>query len=261
MSAPVEYEVYCVKYAERATTKSGSFLFRDPHDGPLAMDYNVWVLLGGGKRYLVDLGFDERYAKWRNRDLLRTPAEGVQLLGVAPNDVDQIIVTHLHYDHSGSLRDFPNASIHLQDQEMAFATGRQMKHKAFRYGNYVEYVVDFVRALYDDRIEFTDGDGEVAPGITVHRVGGHTQGMQVVRVWTRQGWMVLASDAVHFLANMEIPNPYPAVFHVGEMLEGFNTIRRLADRPELIIPGHDPVVMERFQPASEELDGIVARLD
>ena len=114
---------------------------------------------------------------------------------------------------------------------MAFATGRYMKHKAFRYGNYVEYVIDFVRALYDDRIEFTDGDGEVTRGITVHRVGGHTQGMQIVRVWTRRGWMVLASDAVHFLANMEIPNPYPAVFHVGEMLDGFQRVRDLAVRP------------------------------
>ena len=144
---------------------------------------------------------------------------------------------------------------------MAFATGRQMKHKAFRYGNYVEYVVDFVRALYDDRIEFTNGEAEITPGITVHRVGGHTQGMQIVRVWTRQGWMVLASDAVHFLENLQTPNPYPAVFHVGEMLEGFKTIQHLADTPELIIPGHDPVIMERCPAASNDLTGIVARLD
>lgn len=260
-SACPEYEVYCVKYAERATTKSGSFIFRDAHDGPLPMDYCVWVILGGGKRYVVDLGFDERYAKWRNRDLLRTPADGIRMLGVEPKDVDSIIVTHMHYDHSGSLRDFPNSAIHLQDQEIAFATSRHMKHKAFRYGNYVEYVVDFVRALYDDRIEFTDGDGQVAPGITVHRVGGHTPGMQVVRVWTRSGWMVLASDAVHFLANMETPNPYPAVYHVGEMLDGFNRVRELADAPELIIPGHDPVVMEKFAAPDDEVAGIIARLD
>jgi glyoxylase-like metal-dependent hydrolase (beta-lactamase superfamily II) len=159
------------------------------------------------------------------------------------------------------LADFPNAPIHLQESELAFATGRFMKHKAFRYGNYVEYVVDFVRALYDERIEFADGDGEVSPGVTVHRVGGHTQGMQVVRVWTRKGWMVLASDAVHFLANMEQPNPYPAVFHVGEMLEGFDRVKALADAPELIIPGHDPVVMARAPLPGDGLDGIVARLD
>lgn len=261
MSTLPEYEVYAVKYAERGTTRSGSFMFRDPHDGPLAMDYYVWVLLGAGKRYLVDLGFDARYAEWRKRALLRTPAEAVQLLGVAPDAVDEIVVTHLHYDHCGSLRDFPRARVHLQEQEMAFATGRYMKHKAFRYGNYVEYVVDFVRALYDERIEFADGDAEVAPGITVHRVGGHTQGMQVVRVWTRRGWMVLASDAVHFLANMEIPNPYPAVFHVGEMLEGFARVRALADHADLVIPGHDPVVLARHPAPSGELAGIVARLD
>ncbi|MCH9674147.1 MAG: N-acyl homoserine lactonase family protein [Gammaproteobacteria bacterium] len=256
-----QYEVYAVKYAERATTGRASFIFADPHDGPLAMDYFVWVIVGAGKRYLVDLGFDHRYATLRNRELLRTPAQGVELLGIAPTDIDEVIVTHLHYDHSGSLGDFPNARIHLQEQEMAFATGPYMKHKAFRYGNYVEYVVDFVRALYDDRITFANGDAQIAPGITVHRVGGHTHGMQVVRVWTRKGWMVLASDAVHFLRNLEVPNPYPAVFHVGEMLDGFDRIKALADTPELIIPGHDPVVTQRFAAPSTDLQGVVARLD
>jgi hypothetical protein len=75
MSAIPQYEVYAVKYAERTTTKSASFVFRDAHDGPLPMDYMVWVLIGGGKRFIVDLGFDQRYASWRNRALLRTPAE------------------------------------------------------------------------------------------------------------------------------------------------------------------------------------------
>ena len=158
--------------------------------------------------------------------------------------------------------DFPKARFHIQDEEMAFATGRHLKHKAFRFGNFVEYTVDFVRAVYDDRVIFTDGEGEIAPGITVHRVGGHTHGMQIVRVWTRDGWLVLASDAVHMYANLEKQNPYPAAYNVFDMLEGAKTAVKLADgNAAKVIPGHDPMKRERFSAPTSKLDGIVLRLD
>ncbi|MDP6389472.1 MAG: N-acyl homoserine lactonase family protein [Alphaproteobacteria bacterium] len=266
MTTPPEYEVYAIKYASREQARSAHFIFDDPHDGPLAMDYYVWAIVGAGgtggagRRIVVDLGYDRRFAR-QSRHLLRTPAEGLQLLGVDPLAVDDVIVTHLHYDHCGSLPDFAKSRIHIQDREMVFATGRFLKWKAFRYGNFVEYTVDFVRAIYDQRVDFVDGDAELAPGVSVHHLGGHTDGLQMVRVWTRRGWLVLASDAAHLYANMEIPNPYPAVFHVGDMLDGFNTLYRLADAPENVIPGHDPLVMQRYPAPSAELEGIVARLD
>ena len=255
------YEVHAVKYAERQTSHNATFAIKDLHDAPMRMDYFVWAISGAGRTWVVDLGFDRRY-KRGERNLLRTPAEGLDLLGVDPAKVENVIITHLHYDHCGSLPDFPNARFHLQDEEMKFATGRMLKHKAFRFGNFVEYTVDFVRALYDDRLVFTDGSAELAPGLSVHRVGGHTHGMQVVRVHTRGGWLALASDAVHMYANMEKPNPFPAVYNVGDMLEGYRTLRKLADgRPEMIVPGHDPLVMERYAPPTGRLDGIAVRLD
>ncbi len=255
------YEVYAVKYAEREATRHASFVFKDPHDGPLAMDYFVWAIVGGGRSFVVDLGFDKRYERG-GRHLLRTPAEGLAALGLEAAGIGDAIVTHLHYDHCGSLPDFPMARIYLQDAEMAFATGRFLKWKAFRYGNFAEYTVDFVRAVYDGRVVFTENASKIAPGVVLHRIGGHTRGMQVVQVWTRKGWLVLASDAVHMYANMEIPNPYPAVFSVGDMLEGFRTLRELADgREDMIIPGHDPLVMQRYPAAGKGLDGIAARLD
>ena len=93
----------------------------------------------------------------------------------------------------------------------------------------MDYVVDMVRALYGDRLEFVDGFKELASGVTLHHVGGHTDGPQVVRVNTKRGWVVLAVDAVHLYANMEENNPFPLVFNVADMLNGYKSIASLAD--------------------------------
>ena len=170
-------------------------------------------------------------------------------------------MTHLHYDHAGDLSSFPNAKLYLQDREMAFATGRHMGHQRMRQVFDVEYVCDFVRAVYDDRVVFIDGAQEIAPGISVHHIGGHTDGHQSVRVWTESGWLMLASDAVHFYANMTEQNPFPIVYDVGAMIEGFDTIRGLADAEELIIPGHDPLVVDRFPCPDKTFEGEIVRLD
>ena len=73
--------------------------------------------------------------------------------------------------------------------------------------------------------------------------------------------IVLASDASHLYANMSEKRPFPIVYDVGEMVEGYRRLRELADAPELIVPGHDPLVMERYAAAKAGLEGIVVRLD
>ena len=113
------------------------------------------------------------------------------------------MVTHLHYDHVGNFELFPAATLHLQEREMHYATGRYMCQECFRGAFEVEDVVGMVRQVYAGRVRFHDGDAELFPGVSLHLIGGHTMGLQVVRVATRRGWVVLASDASHFYANME----------------------------------------------------------
>jgi len=110
-------------------------------------------------------------------------------------------------------------------------------------------------------VRFHDGDAELAPGLTLHAVGGHSAGLQVVRVATRRGHVVIASDASHFYAHMEGGRCFPITFDLGAVLEGYRKLRELADSPAHIIPGHDPLVMRRYPAPREELDGVVARLD
>lgn len=241
------WEVHAVKYADRnARTRADSFLFDDNHDAPHAMDYFMWVLRRGSQTILVDTGYDAEEGAARGRPIRLDPAEALAPFGMAPDHIDTIILTHLHYDHAGGLPRFPHATLHMQAAEMAYATGPCMCHDTLRAPFTGEHVCEAVRRLYQGRVIFHDGDGEVAEGVTVHRIGGHSRGLQAVRVRTEAGWLCLASDAAHFYENHTRRKPFPIVVDVEDMLRGFATLDRLASHASLIIPGHDPLVRARF---------------
>ena len=255
-----QYEVYAIKYAHHMRKASENFIGGDPHDGPMPLDYFVWLIRGGGREVVVDTGFSAAMARKRGRDHLRCPAEALRLLQCDPSSVKDVVITHLHYDHVGNFDLFPAATLHLQDVEMQYATGRHMGEERHRFAYEVEEVVGMVRRVYEKRVHFHNGDEEIAPGISLHLIGGHTMGMQSVRVATRRGWVVLASDASHFYANMEQTRPFPIVFSVDDMVSGYEKLRSLAASPGHVIPGHDPLVMQRY-PAVKGLEGIAVRLD
>jgi glyoxylase-like metal-dependent hydrolase (beta-lactamase superfamily II) len=261
MTDPETYEVFALRYASRDARSHHHFIGGDPHNKPMPMDYFVWVVRSPERVFVIDTGFGEAEAKERDRKLLHRPASLLKKLDIDAAKVEDVIVTHLHYDHAGTLDDFPKARFHLQDSEIAFATGRQMCWEIFRHAYSVEDIVGMVRRVHAGRVQFHEGDSEIAPGVSLHHIGGHTRGMQVVRVRTARGWVVLASDASHFYANMEEIRPFPIVDHVGAMVEGYATLRRLADSPKHIIPGHDPLVTERYPAHHEDLSQEILRLD
>jgi glyoxylase-like metal-dependent hydrolase (beta-lactamase superfamily II) len=255
------YELYAIKYARHERRARDNFLGGDPHDGPMPLDYFVWLIRGAGREIVVDTGFSAATAAKRGREHLRCPTEGLRGLGVDAVTVRDVIITHLHYDHVGNFDLFPAATLHIQDREMRYATGRHMCHEVFSGAYEVEDVVGMVRRVYAGRVRFHDGDAEIYPGVSVHLIGGHTMGIQAVRVMTRRGWVLLASDATHLYANMDETRPFPIVYSVAEMVEGYRRMRGLADWPTHVIPGHDPLVMERYPPASPGAEGIAVRLD
>ncbi|QHI99532.1 MBL fold metallo-hydrolase [Xylophilus rhododendri] len=255
------YEIQAVRYATRDGQRRDHFIGGDPHEAPMPMDYFVWFIRGEGRTVVVDTGFTAEMAERRKRRLLGSPLDLLARCGVDPAEVQDVVITHLHYDHAGNLGGFPKASFHLQEREMAFATGRYMCHHAQRHSYEPDDVCDMVRLLYKDRLRFHDGDAELYPGITLHRVGGHTDGLMCLRVHTQRGWVVLASDVSHFYENVNTDRPFTLAFHVGDMLEGFDTLRRLADSPDHIVPGHDPQVFLRYPPADGAGQGIAVRLD
>jgi glyoxylase-like metal-dependent hydrolase (beta-lactamase superfamily II) len=261
MATLVPYEVYAVRYAHLDRRASENFLGGDPHDAPMPIDYFVWAIVGPDKVYVVDTGFDAAMGKKRGRDVLRCPSDGLSAIGVDVSAVRDVIITHMHYDHCGNHHLFPDATFHLQDLEMAYATGRHMCHAPLGQAYEAEDVCAMVRRLFSARLQFHDRTDELAEGLSVHHIGGHTMGLQVVRVWTRRGWVVLASDASHFYANMEEARPFPILYNLGDMLEGYRTLQKLASSNEHIVPGHDPLVLKRYPAPKKGLEGVAVRLD
>ena len=260
MELPV-YEAYAIKYGERMGTRGAIFMKGDPHDAPLAMDYFIWVVRNAERTVVVDCGFGKEEGQRRGRTYLRSPAECLRLLDIDPAVVEDVIITHMHYDHAGNIDLFPNARFHIQDTEMAYVTGRAMTHPVLRHSFVLSEVQQMVAIVYGDRAVFHDGDDGVFPGITVHHFPGHAKGLMSVRVHTKRGWVVLASDAAHYYEVIEQEPVFMTHESIFEMLESVRRLKCLGGEMTRIVPGHDPKVLTRYPSPSPELDGIVAVLD
>jgi glyoxylase-like metal-dependent hydrolase (beta-lactamase superfamily II) len=247
------YRIYAVRYAHRKCTTSEAF-YGDYHQAPMTMDYFVWALTNGTETVVVDLGFTEEVGTRRGRQFLRCPGKGLAEIGVEAASVKHVILSHFHYDHVGNYALFPNATFYVQDSEMAFYTGRNAALPAFRHSVEVDDVCALIRLNYDKRMQFVDGSRDIVPGIAVHHVGGHTAGMQIVTVAHPRGQAVVASDASHYYRNFEERIPFNTLQDLPRMYAAFAKIRELASSEDLVLPGHDPLVLERLKRVG---DGIV----
>ena len=255
------HEIFAVRYAHHDRQSPENFLFGDPHDILQPLAYFVWAIVGPHGTFVVDTGFDEPMARKRGRVIVKPIGEGLKSIGIQPDTVEDVIVTHLHYDHCGNHDVFPQARFHLQETEVAYSTGRYMCHPLIRIPFEVDDVVAMVRKVFAGRVVFHDGTEQIAPGITVHKIGGHSRGLQCVRVMTAGGPVVLASDSSHFYENFEKGKVFPITIDIGNVLDGYNKLRALAASPRHVVPGHDPLVLQRYPALNSQTQGIVHRLD
>jgi glyoxylase-like metal-dependent hydrolase (beta-lactamase superfamily II) len=262
MSDADTYEIYAIKYgAHTKRTRFDNFMSADDHASPMPLDYFVFAIRNSARTILVDTGFDRTEATARGREIHAEPREVLSRIGIDADRLETVIISHLHYDHAGTLDHFPSARFHLQEAEIAYATGRCMCEEAMRKPFNVEHVCQMVRHVYSGRVMFHDGDGEIAPGISVHHCPGHTKGLQAIRVKTGTGHVVLAADAAHFYENIETRKPFSITIDVDQTLRTYDRLQALATSPRHVVPGHDPLILKHYPPLKPETAGIVHRLD
>lgn len=208
--------------------------------------YPFWVLSAKGHApILVDTGFAHDIATHHGVGDYRDPSESLAALGIAPEEIKLIVVSHLHYDHFGVPERFPNAEFVLQAEDVDYFTRRGLGHPACGLAD-PKSLGQLVELRKAGRVRELSGDAELAPGVRAVHVGGHTPGMQVTVLDTGTERLVLACDASHFYANLETNTP-TAVIHNYEAYEsGFETIKREAQGGRWL-PGHDPKMLETMK--------------
>jgi glyoxylase-like metal-dependent hydrolase (beta-lactamase superfamily II) len=259
------YQVVIVKYGTRETVRSDVYLNYSLYhegDGPIGMDYFFWIIRNAQRTVVVDTGFSRHGGEVRGRTSLAIVPELFEKLGVDPGQSPDVILTHAHYDHAGNLNLFPSSRVFMAQQEYEFWSSRHA-HRAMFHHSVEDQELDYLHevaaqgrlTLFRDRIE-------VAPGIEVMVVGGHTPGQCVVKVQTDDGVVLLASDAIHYYEEYEADKLFMSVADLVEMYEAFDQVREMevAGAIHHLVSGHDPDTLGRFTPVSGELSGLVATI-
>lgn len=250
MSVP-SYEVVSLHVASDPNRTVGTNFFFDSFPAPAHMqmpqDYLFWVIRGAGRCMIVDTAFTPDAAHRRGRTMHRSVQSYLHDLQIDAEKVTDLIMTHLHWDHAGNIGLFPNATVHVQADEIAFCTGRAMLHPGVSKIYAVEDIQSAMLPLFEGRMNLIQGDIDICPGIRAIRVGGHTPGSMVLCVSTRRGEIVLASDAAHFWANMQQRAPFPILDSFTDALSAFDRIHGLVEGDlARIMPGHDPLQRSVF---------------
>jgi glyoxylase-like metal-dependent hydrolase (beta-lactamase superfamily II) len=253
------YEVAALRYGTRQTRKSECYLDWDSYGEPdeaIAMDYFFWVLRNGRESIVVDTGFHPDVGERRGRTCLCPPAELLRRIGIEPASVETVILTHLHYDHTGSVDAFAHAELVVQRSELEFWTSAEATES--RFAAVVE--PEEIEQVAAGHLRLLEGNEEIAPGIEAICVGGHSPGQTVLQVQGANGSVVLASDAIHYYEELELERPFEVYYDLEAMIDGYRTVRRLAEQSNAaLVAGHDPEVMDRF-PALEGAGGLGVRV-
>ena len=250
------YEIYAIRYATIPDFPVSSLVAGADRQRKLDIAMLVWLVRGGGRNILVDSGFyrDQFFKQWHVANFVK-PSEAIAPLGLKPEDITDIIITPMHWDHADGMDLFPKARIWLQKDELEYYAGTAWQSRRTHGGIDPDDVLAAVKLNTQGKVGLVNGDAqEILPGVTCYTGGKHTYASQFVAVNTAAGIVVLASDNMYLWENLEKHAPIAQTLDAASNLRAQDRMKALAGDAKHIVPGHDPAVMTRYKKVA---DGVV----
>jgi glyoxylase-like metal-dependent hydrolase (beta-lactamase superfamily II) len=197
-----------------------------------------WFVDGASKRILIDTGGPDpievpRRAPYR-RDEKDTIERALENLGLKCDQIDIVIITHLHWDHCGGVNKFPQAQIIVQEEELAEAKSPLP----------LFYHNDFKKYVEDTHYIVVSGDKQIVEGVSVHLTPGHTYGLQGVLINTGKQRYFIASDTVGLFECME-RKPFLVSGVYVDLRKYYESLTKIVKLSATILPGHDVRVFDK----------------
>jgi len=257
-----EYEIYAFKYGGPITRKKAISLWNSGWDEDLPINFYVWAIKAkNGDTIVVDIGPSPAVGVERKIPEFVNPIEVLARLGVTADNVSKVIITHMHWDHVGNiegcLQAFPKAKFYVQRRELDFCVKNpvvQRKPIAVVFDQLASKAVG--RMEGSDRLVIVDGDYNLAPGVDLFLVPGHTLGLQIVRVNTAKGPAVVGSDCAHLFQGYREDTGSCYIIDMPAWIQSFDKVKSKA-AIELIFPGHDVLMNKNFPQVAEGVTRLV----
>ncbi|HMC63153.1 MAG TPA: N-acyl homoserine lactonase family protein [Candidatus Solibacter sp.] len=243
------YGVYAIRYATIPGFAVSGLVAGADSARKMDIAMMVWLLRGNGKNILVDSGFyrEQFFKQWHVTEFVK-PSDAVKRVGLQPEDITDVVITHMHWDHADGMDLFPNARVWVQKEELEYYAGAAWQSRRTHGGIDPDDVMAAVKLNLQGKMGLVNGDAqEILPGVICYTGGKHTYASQYVGVNTASGTVVLASDNLYLYENLEKHVPIAATLDAASNLRAQDRMKQLEADVKLIVPGRDPAVMTRFR--------------
>ena len=260
MSGKPEYRVYALKFGGPFVRSRALTLWLRDWDVPVEVNYYIWFLQWGREVVVVDAGVSPKVARERDLSPYTNPASVLARIGVQAELIQHVILTHLHWDHATGVTLFPNATFYLQEEEFRFWTEDPISRRPPFSNPFISddsYKLYLSKLKWSDRLVLLQGDQEILPGVECILAPGHTPALQAVAVSTEKGTAILGSDCAHTFENYEEDWPSCLIFDLRAWMETYDKLRSKASSPDLLFPGHDPLMTTNYPTIAKDVTRLV----